>query len=181
LTLLRLGGLLATGLGAAAVAACGAAQDEPAPRGSQLTLEQARSFEEFPLVYAGERVDGLPLVAIVRRNDTAEYVSFVYGDCRPSSVDGGCAPPAEIQVWPGNRRSLGSYDAAGPVTPVPERATIRGSPAAFLDAGTRLELYTGRATVVVFADSTERVRTIADALRCVSETAPAAPRSRLGC
>jgi hypothetical protein len=181
LTLLRLGGLLATGLGAAAVAACGAAQDEPAPRGSQLTLEQARSFEEFPLVYAGERVDGLPLVAIVRRNDTAEYVSFVYGDCRPSSVDGGCAPPAEIQVWPGSRRNLGSYDAAGPATPVPERATIRGSPAALLDAGTRLELYTGRATVVVFADSKERVRAIADALRCVSETAPAAPGSRLDC
>jgi len=181
LTLLRLGGLLATGFGAAVAAACGAAQDEPAPRGSQLTLEQARSFEEFPLVYAGERVDGLPLVAIVRRSDTAEYVSFVYADCRPSSVDGGCAPPAEIQVWPGSRRNPGSYDAAGPVTPVPERATIRGSPAAFLDAGTRLELYTGRATVVVFADSKERVRAIADALRCVSETAPAAPGSRLDC
>jgi hypothetical protein len=122
-------------------------------------------------VYAGEQVDGLPLVAIVRRDDTADYVSFVYGDCRPSAPDGGCAPPAEIQVWTAARRSLGSYDASRGGS-MPELTSIRGSPAAFFDAGTRLELYTAQVTVVLFARSRQRLGEIADALRCVAEDGP---------
>jgi hypothetical protein len=154
-------------LAAAALAACGAAPNEVASVGGDLTLEEARAFTEFPLVYAGERVDGLPLVAIVRRDDTANYVSFVYGDCRPASAEGGCAPPAEIQVWPAGRRSLGSYDASRGGSS-PELTRIRGSPAAFFDAGTRLEIYAAQVTVVVFARSRERVGRVADALRCVA-------------
>src|ERR687891_1445650 len=124
---LRLIVVLAVLLGATALAACGSAAQDTAPLAGDLTLEQARAFEEFPLVYAGERVEGLPLVAIVRRDDTADYVSFVYGDCRPPSVEGGCPPPAEIQVWPAGRRNLGSYDASrgGSGPPLP---TISGPP-----------------------------------------------------
>jgi hypothetical protein len=64
---------------------------------------------------------------------------------------------------------------------VPENATIRGLPAAFLDAGTRLELYLGRVTVVVFSGSRARLHTIAGALRCLVETAPAAAGDTLDC
>jgi hypothetical protein len=168
-------------LGVAALAACGGAADEVPPLAGDLTLEQARAFEEFPLVYAGERVDGLPLVAIVRRDDTADYVSFVYGDCRPSSPDGGCAPPAEIQVWPAGRRNLRSYDASRGGSGPPELTTIRGSPAAFFDAETRLELYTAQVTVVLFARSRERLRTLADALRCVAGDRADEPTDSLVC
>jgi hypothetical protein len=168
-------------LGVAALAACGGAANEVPPLAGDLTLEQARAFEEFPLVYAGERVDGLPLVAIVRRDDTADYVSFVYGDCRPSSPDGGCAPPAEIQVWPAGRRNLSSYDASRG-GPSPSTLTrIRGSPAAFFDAETRLELYTAELTVVLFARSRERLAKLATALRCLAEDAPDEPADTLVC
>ena len=166
--------------GATALAACGGATEDTAPLAGDLTLEQARAFEEFPLVYAGERVDGLPLVAIVRRDDTADYVSFLYGDCRPPSPEGGCPPPAEIQVWPAGRRNLGSYDASRGGSG-PELTTIRGSPAAFFDAGTRLEVYTAQLTVVVFARSRERVGKIADALRCVAEGGVDEPADNLVC
>jgi len=176
----RLAVLLAAPLGAAALAACGGAADELPPLADDLTLEQARAFEEFPLVYAGERVDGLPLVAIVRRDDTADYVSFVYGDCRPSSPDGGCAPPAEVQVWPADRRSLGAYDASRGGA-VPELMRIRGSPAAFFDAGTRLELYTAQLTVVLFARSRERLDELAHALRCVAKSGADEPADSIVC
>jgi hypothetical protein len=168
-------------LGVAALAACGGAADEVPPLAGDLTLEQARAFEEFPLVYAGERVDGLPLVAIVRRDDTADYVSFVYGDCRPSSPDGGCAPPAEIQVWPASRRNLGSYDPSRGGSDPPELTTIRGSPAVFFDAQTRLELYTAQLTVVLFARSRKRLVKLAEALRCVAEDGADEPADSLVC
>jgi hypothetical protein len=172
--------LLVALLGALALAACGAAAESKVSAAGDLTLEEARAFEEFPLVYAGERVDGLPLVAIVRRDDTANFVSFVYGDCRPPPAEGGCAPPAEIQVWPAGRRNLGSYDASRG-GPSPELTRIRGSPAAFFEAGTRLEVYMGQLTVVVFARSRERVGRIADALRCLAHDRVDEPADGLVC
>jgi hypothetical protein len=101
------------------------------------TLEAARASDDFPLYYAGEEVDGLPLTPILRRDAAANYVSFVYGDCMPGS-DGGCAPPAEVQVWPGGVRNAGSYDLSLAGTPIPRRTTIRGLPAAFLHDETHL-------------------------------------------
>ena len=172
--------VLAVIVGTPAAVACGSKTNERPSFGRDLTLEEARTFQEFPLVYAGERVDGLPLVAIVRRNDTADFVSFVYGDCRPSTVDGGCAPPAEIQVWPNDRRNAGSY-AASPGPPASERATIRGSPAAFFHDGTRLELYIPRVTVIVFGRSRARSEAIAGALRCVTDAGPRSPGESLIC
>ena len=136
-------------------------------RGGNFTLEQARAFEEFPLVWAGESAAGLPLTAILRRDDSARYVSFVYGDCTASS-DSGCAPPVEVQVWPATERGFGSYggspaDAAAP-TPEPTRA--RGVAAAFVGES-QLELYGRRATVVVFSGSRERSLEVAKRLRCL--------------
>lgn len=120
------------------------------------------SFEDVALYTAGERFDDLPLVAVLRREDTANFVSFVYGDCLANG-DAGCAPPAEIQVWPACRRSLSLYDAAQ--LAAAERITVRGVPAAVFEDGTRLELETGRSTVVVFADTGMRALRIAAALR----------------
>lgn len=166
---------------AACVAGCGTGTEPAAAPRNDLTLEEARAFDEFPLLYAGEQVDGLPLVAILRRDDTARYVSFVYGDCNSASSDSGCVPPAEIQVWPADARSLASYDPAVPGAPTPERTTIRGSPAAFLDDGSWFEIYTERATVVVFSHPRERVLAIAQALRCLARSPPVPGDRMLDC
>ncbi len=172
------------------LAATGPAGDARREPTSSITLEQARAFDEFPLYSAGERVDGLPLAAILWRDDTASYVSLVYGDCTPGD-DAGCAPPAEIQVWPACRRNLALYDVVHPAAPVVERTTIREVPAAFLDDGTRLEIQTGSSTVVIFADSRTRALRIAAALRAVDgyvaageplpPPAPGAPDGSLVC
>ncbi len=144
-------------------------------------LADARAFDDFPLYYAGDRVDGLPLVAIVRRDDTARYVSFIYGSCAPGS-DQGCAPPAEIQVWPSASRNVGSYDeGADGARPRLESAEIRGVEAAFLDEDTRLELFTDRSTIVLFSDSRERLLRIARALRCVTATGSGVTGGTLDC
>ncbi len=152
-----------------ALAGCGP-REAAAPRGS-ITLEEARRLDEFPLFYAGERVAGFPLVAIVRREDTARYVSFVYGRCEPAPLEGGCAPPVEIQVWPNDGRNAGSYGASAPSSsglgsPAPERTTVRGLPAAHVGDG-QLEIYTSDSTVIVFSASRERGLAVAEALRCL--------------
>ncbi len=125
------------------------------------------------LLNAGERVDGLPLAAVLRREDTAEFVSFVYGDCIAVD-DAGCAPPAEVQVWPFCRRNLGLYRDASASGALAEQIVLRGVPALLFDDGTRLELETGRSTVIVFAGTRARVLRIAAALRAIDGTVPPA-------
>jgi hypothetical protein len=157
---------------AVSLAVAGSAPSPVGARGFELV--RSRAVAEFPLYSAGDQVDGLPLTAVLRRDDTADFVSFVYGDC-VARDDEGCAPPVEVQVWPACRRNLNLYASGRPGTPVPERTTTRGVPAAFLDDGTRLELQTSRSTVVVFADSRIRVLRVAAALRPVGEHAPSGP------
>jgi hypothetical protein len=92
-------------VGAVALTAVGLVRSGPAGAGggvpprSSFSLGEARAFDEFPLYSAGADVDGLPLTAVLRRDGTASFVSFVYGDC-VASGDSGCAPPAEVQLWP---------------------------------------------------------------------------------
>jgi hypothetical protein len=145
------------------------------PPRSTFDLEQARAISDFPIYYAGQSIEGFPLVAVLRRDDTADYVSFIYGDCVVTS-DTGCAPPAEIQAWPACKRNLRLYDATTPGTPIPDAATIRGAPAAFFEDGQRLEIQTDRATVVVFAASKEVALRVANALQGVNvDVSPGMP------
>lgn len=158
-------GFIASVVAVLVLAGAGSAGDgEPAPR-AQFTLEDARAFDDHPLYFVGDEVEGFPLVAVLRRSDTADFVSFVYGDCTPDD-DMGCAPPLEIQVWPACRRHLALYGSS-PSGPTLERTTVRGVPAAVLDGGTRLELQTGRSTIVVFGDSRGRLARVARLLRAV--------------
>jgi hypothetical protein len=148
------------------LAGAGPAGDGRGTSRANFSVEQARRFDEFPVYSAGDRVEGLPLVAVQRRDDTADYVSFVYGDC-PADDESGCAPPAEIQVWPACRRNLALYDSVQPGDRNPERVLTRGVAAAFFDGGTRLELQTGTSTVVIFAESRVPALRIAAALRAL--------------
>jgi len=183
---LLVGGVVVPGLLfalALASAGAGPAGETRAARDASAARETLREFDEFPLYDAGGRVDGLPLVAVHRRNDTAEFVSFVYGDCAAGG-DAGCAPPAEIQVWPACRRSLALYGPGEVDGVAPEPVVLRGVGGALFDEGTRLELETRGATVVVFGDSHARVLRIAKALRALDGSvragAPLPPAARPG-
>jgi hypothetical protein len=146
--------------------------DSPSPK-SNFSLEQAKSFQAFPVFYAGDSVDGVPLVAVLRRNDTADYVAFIYGTCEATG-ETGCAPPGEVQVWPACRRNPSLYAGRrSPISPVGQPTTIRGVPAAFFEDGSRLEIQTGASTVVLFSSSPEFVLRLADALRGVNVSAEA--------
>jgi hypothetical protein len=135
---------------------------------STFSLEQARGFTDFPVYYAGDVAAGAPLVAVLRRNDTANYVSFIYGECVATN-ESGCAPTAEVQVWPACRRNPSMYlRALSAMAPDPRATSVRGVPAAFFEDGTRLEIQTATSTVVVFAATRETVTSISRALRGVN-------------
>jgi hypothetical protein len=159
-------GVVASAVAMLVLAGAGGAGDGRSAAPARLALEEARALDDRPLYFAGERVEGLQLVTVLRRSDTADFVSFVYGDCTPQD-DMGCAPPIEIQVWPACRRHLALYGSS-PSGPAVERTIVRGVPAAVLDGGAQLELQTGRSTIVVFGDSHGRVTRVARALRAVS-------------
>jgi hypothetical protein len=146
----------------------GADSPNQLPPKSNFSLEHARAVSDRPVYYAGDRVDGLPLVAVLRRNDTADFMSFVYGDCLVSGPTG-CAPPVEVQVWHACKRHFGLYNQPIPGTPIPEAPipelkTVRGVPAAVFEDGLRLEIHTGKSLIVIFADSRERTEQVANAL-----------------
>lgn len=144
------------------------------------SMRGARAFDRFALYSAGDRFEGLPLVAVlrnaaveqpdepVRRDD----VDFIYGACR-SVNGGGCVPPLEIQVWNACERYRGVYDPGPDGFAADSTLTVRGVPAAFFDGETRLELYTADATIVLFGSDRAQVLRAARALRGVNRALPA--------
>ena len=78
-----------------------------------------------------------------------------YGTCDTS--EGGCGPPLEIQSWPECDRNFSSYGVIEPpraLSPL-KSFFLSGSykiPTAAFEYGitTRLEMYTGQTTVVIF-------------------------------
>jgi hypothetical protein len=135
---------------------------------SSFSLGAARGFSDFPVYYAGDAVQGVPLVAVLRREDAANYVSFVYGQC-DAQDEVGCAPPGEVQVWPACVRNPSVYARnRSPVAPRPVPSSVRGVPAAAFEEGHRLEIQTGKSTVVVFGHTPQFVRALAAELRGVN-------------
>jgi hypothetical protein len=108
-----------------------------------------RSFPTFAVYGAGPRVGGLALTGNDLTSATArpDSVSLFYGRCPLSGGDeSGCAFPLEIQTWRACDRSpgLGAVDRVS-------FASFRGARLATFPDG-RDEIYTGSATVVIFAD-----------------------------
>jgi hypothetical protein len=125
------------------------------------TLAAARAFAAFPLYFAGDSFQGLPLVAVERH---PAQVGFLYGTCSipvdAEGARGGCAPPLAVQVWPACERDSSLY----PFAP-DERVRIRGAPAAFYEGHRRLELSADGVTVVLFGVGREQLLRAAAALR----------------
>ena len=171
---------------AAERAADPASQPPPDPPGkgwNKLSGDEAKGFKPFALYDLGPSFAGLPLRARVYGGKGKPYpgepigahdVLFVYGTCELPPIDGGCAPPLQVQVWPACRRNPAVIDLAPD-----ESVTVRGLPAHFYEDHTRLEFTTGRSTVVLFdsehvgAEARQFLLTAAEQLRGVN--VPAAP------
>lgn len=139
------------------------------PKGN-FTLAQAQAFANFPLYFAGPNVAGFPLEAAVRieaapfagEQVRQDDVTFLYGSCEAVGDDA-CASPLQIQVWNGCQRYPAMY-----AIPSDESLTIRGVPASFYEEWTRLELYTGAVTVVLFGNGRDQLLEVAAALRGIN-------------
>lgn len=128
-------------------------------------LKPCTDFEEpanFPVYSLGQKVDGHEVTSVERSCQELEpgapardnSVTYVYGIC-PELVEGtadSCAPPLAIQTWPACERSLADYEVL-PGVPYPHEklGTIKGVPAYSFDEDTRVELYAGSATIVIFS------------------------------
>jgi hypothetical protein len=103
----------------------------------------------------------------------ANLVSYIYGSCEPSAEEERCEPPLEIQTWPACERNLATYELE-PGTPYPHQylGEVRGAPAYSFDGGTRVEIYSADATIVIFSTSSELAKT---AMLQVQPESPSAP------
>jgi hypothetical protein len=170
---------LVLGGGIATLAYSAAAGEDAAPLDadhSDLTIQGAAAFPDFPLYAVGQSFEGHPLTGMTRRLEArvapdpvrANFVGFRYGDCTPTS-DAGCPAPLEIQVWPACERNLSSYSLTPEGAPLPhELMQVRGVPAALFEGGQRLELYTGSVSVVMFGSGKEQLLRAAAALESVN-------------
>ena len=110
----------------------------------------------------------------------ADYVSYIYGDCeylKSENIEGGCAPPLEVQTWPACRRSLANYTYEGKAYPYEPLPDERGAEVASFEEGGRLELYSGSSTVVVFANDPALAQKVLSLLRPQAPDSPPATRA----
>jgi hypothetical protein len=150
-------------------------------------LTDARAFAAFPLYTVGDSFQGLRLNAVMRVNAKpypgepvrADHVTFLYGTCE-SYGGQGCTLPLQVQVWNACERNSGSYELGpgGPAIDADERLSLRGVPAAFYEDYSRLELYSGLGTIVLFAGYGDRelLHEAATALRGLNVQAPVGVR-----
>lgn len=155
--------------------------------------EEATNFRFYSL---GREFDGLEPTQVMRicqppypgEPVRANYVRYIYGNCDPlaglpkGTIDGaGCAPPITIETWPACERALTDYESA-PGVPL-QRAALgqrRGAPAFTFDGGARLEIYTGKSTVVLFSGNAERLKRAVASIRAEDPSAPIGPPSASG-
>ena len=137
----------------------------PKPRGN-FTLAEAKGFDRFDLLYPGASAAGLSLVAVNRVSGPIEEpgvqsdrISFLYGTCT-ARIGHGCMPPLQIQVWNACER----YQALYPFEP-DESLEVRGAPAAFYEGHTRLEIYSGMATIVIFGKNRDQILAVGRSLK----------------
>jgi hypothetical protein len=135
--------------------------------------DRGRLQRPYTVYWVGKAFDGLTLSGRIRRLEPpdpgetfgADFYSYLYGSCTSDSIDGACPLPLEIQSWAACKRNLSVYTEAPDGRPVPhENLKIRGVPAALFEEGTRLEIYTGTTTVVIFGSDLDRMNRAAVAM-----------------
>jgi hypothetical protein len=134
---------------------------------------ERRHLPRYTVYSLGATFEGLARAATIRNcevpgpgpyagthhSSVAWNSTVVYGSCIPEGFEGGCGPPLEIQSWPECDRDYSLYGTREPPSALRPATSFRLSgsykiPTAQFERGlsNRIELYTGRTTVVVFAD-----------------------------
>lgn len=168
--------------------------DAVSPRGNW-SVEEATSFAEFPVFWAGEEYLGVPLEAIIRANyvsavrpeftSVEDSVSFLYGSCAPpKSGDGGCPNPYQIIVQPACVLPPGFAERSL----IDVETTVRGAPAEIFQDG-HLILWTQDVAITIYAPDRAETLAIADKIVPLnssgrlsgSDFAAAIPTGDLGC
>lgn len=123
------------------------------------------NFETFS---AGPAPAGLPLTGTTRRCDKTtiagqwdtNYVNYSYGNCKIPRGQTGCSVPLSIQTWPVCQRTMADYEFEG--KPLPFRELPNFGDAKVIEYAfgieRRIEVYTGSATIVIFANSQNLAR-----------------------
>jgi hypothetical protein len=158
--LLALVTALAAGL---CLGGCGS-EDEP-------SLSEIRAFRAFPVYYSGDSVAGSSLREIYGdpeahedKRDTAWVL--IYGKCKDPPDEGGCPPPLQIHS--------NSICARGAGLRERRLFDLRGAKATRLmpGGGASLEIFTGRTTVSIHAESEDVLDAAVQALRNVRQKHP---------
>jgi hypothetical protein len=162
--------------------------------------DRAARATPYAIYWLGTSFDGLRLSGRIKRLEKpdagekfgADFTTYLYGACKAEEPDGGCTYPAEIQSWNACKRNLSVYTLTPDGTPLPRvNLKIRGVPAALFEDGTRLEVYTGRTTIVIFGTDLPRMKRAAQAAVAVNDhgkpgaplpaPAPGALQGKLAC
>jgi hypothetical protein len=135
------------------------------------SLSEVKNFNAYRVYYAGDKVAGLSLEAIEGGESQSDQRSrgwaFFYGQCTPGPAsEGSCAPPLQIQNYSTCRRWAAAYPGK------PRLFDFRGAKAAWVPSAGSLEIYTGRTTIVIFADQRNVAISTGRALRNVHEERP---------
>lgn len=133
-------------------------------------LREARQFSAYPIYYAGNGVAGLPYEGYAGGDWPLSQAwrrwDFVYGDCDPvppegfSFEGGSCSLPLSIQNW----STCGRW--ASQLHPL-RLFHFRGAKATRGGGGSVLEIFTGRTTVVIWANELRTAKAAARQLRDV--------------
>jgi len=127
-------------------------------------LRRARAFRGYPLFWAGERVADLYFSDVFISpsrgpGGRATTHTFSYRNCRLTTEGSGCAG-FQLQLWPACARVPADVDF-----PADGLVRIRGVEGVFFEGGNRLEIVTGKTTIVIFAGGRAAALRAARALR----------------
>jgi dipeptidyl aminopeptidase/acylaminoacyl peptidase len=128
------------------------------------TFSTGASFEGLANTHTNRDCD-LPFPGETARLNVVDHV---YGDCDlDSDVDSpSCLYPLVVQSSPACEANRSTLDQGSPDDRVPvEDTELRGVPAAILDAGRQVELYTGATTIDVYGQDASQVSRAVDAIQ----------------
>jgi virginiamycin B lyase len=152
----------------------------PSAEANGEAVSAAKAYRRYPVYWAGEEVAGLPLTDFAGTGGSIKksgWTSF-YGSCELSGTDHpSCALPLQIQVSSTCRRWASALDRNKKLFGF-RGAQAYWFPGLPLEGGGvaevgPLEIFTGRVTVVVFAETKKLSFAAARALRTVRQAQPA--------
>jgi hypothetical protein len=153
---------------AAALFLCACASDDPPP-----SLSGIKEFRAYPVYWSGESVAGNDLIEVMgdptlHEEERETTWILIYGDCKDPPDEGGCPPPLQIhsystcerwaELFPGKPR-LFDFRGAKATKPSP-------------GGGAGLEIFTGRTTITLHAESQGLLDAATRALRTVHQKQP---------